>query len=367
MVRSDKPNPAKHGNRHHVDVAASTGARVRLIQRQTWKVASPLPSDDLFLRKISCKAVRYNFTVSYSDAMVAPAWVGCNRTLAVVVPTLNAAKLWRVFQEGLRQQGLKPQQILIVDSSSTDGTLELARSAGYRVLSIARSEFNHGGTRQVAAELLQPVDILVYLTQDAILANNDAIVRLVGSFEDPSIGAAFGRQLPRVGAGPIESHARNFNYPPESRVGTLAERDALGFKAIFFSNSFGAYRRTALEQAGGFPRESNFGEDTVVAARLLQNGWSIAYVAEAQVYHSHAHSFGEEFQRYYRIGRLHGTEPWLLRDFGKASGEGRRFAISEIQYLFRHAPWLIPEAVLRTGLKYLGYKRGRVSVEQPPS
>jgi rhamnosyltransferase len=97
----------------------------------------------------------------------------------------------------------------------------------------------------------------------------------------------------------------------------------------------------------------------VVAARLLQSGWRIAYVAEARVYHSHAYSCREEFQRYYRIGQLHGNEPWLLRDFGKASGEGQRFAISEIRYIFRRAPWLIPEAMLRSGLKYLGYRRGK--------
>ena len=293
--------------------------------------------------------------------MVASASVDCNRTLGVVVPTLNAAGLWCEFQEGLRRQRLEPQQVLIVDSSSTDGTRELAQSAGYRVLSIARSEFDHGGTRQAAADLLQTANILVYLTQDAILANEDAIVQLSRPFEDPSIGAAFGRQLPRVGAGPIEAHARNFNYPAESRVRSLADRDTVGFKAIFFSNSFGAYRRTALEQVGGFPTGSNFGEDTVVAARLLKNGWRIAYVAEARAYHSHAHGFRDEFERYCRIGRLHGSESWLLRDYGRASGEGRRFAVSEIQYLFRHAPWLIPESVLRTGLKYLGYRRGRAS------
>jgi rhamnosyltransferase len=297
--------------------------------------------------------------VSCSETTLAPVPAGCKHTLAVVVPTLNAAKLWSAFHKGLRRQGLDPQQILVIDSSSSDGTPDLARAAGYRVVSIPRSEFNHGRTRQCAAELLQPVDILVYLTQDAILASDDAIVQLVRRFEDPSIGAGFGRQLPRLGANPIEAHARLFNYPAVSTVRSRESLAALGFKAIFFSNSFGAYRRLALEQAGGFPKESNFGEDTVVAARLLQGGWRIAYVAEAQAYHSHAYSYREEYQRYYRIGRLHGNEPWLLRDFGRASSEGRKFAVSEVRYLSRRAPWLIPEAMLRTVLKGLGYKRGR--------
>lgn len=258
----------------------------------------------------------------------------------------------------LTAQTLQPSEILVLDSSSTDSTADLAKQDGCRVVTIPRSEFRHGGTRQQAAEMASGADVLVYLTQDSILADENSLARLTASFEDASVGAAYGRQLPRQGANPIEAHARLFNYPPASAIRSLDDRATLGFKTIFFSNSLGAYRRTALQQAGGFPRESDFGEDTVVAARLLQSGWRIAYVADAQAYHSHAHTCREEFQRYYKIGRLHGSEQWLVRNFGVASEQGRRFAISEIQYLFRQAPWLIPEAMLRTGLKYLGYKRG---------
>jgi len=279
--------------------------------------------------------------------------------VCLCIPTLNSANTWGKFVYALQAQTLQPTEVLVLDSSSTDSTAELAKRAGCRVVTIPREEFRHGGTRQHAAELTSGAEVLVYLTQDAILADANALGRLVAAFEDASVGAAYGRQLPRPGANPIEAHARLFNYPPVSAVRSLESKAALGFKAIFFSNSFGAYRRTALEQAGGFPRESNFGEDTVVAARLLQSGWRIAYVAEAQAYHSHAYSCHEEFRRYCRIGQLHGSETWLLRDFGNASGEGRRFAISEIRYLSGRAPWLIPEAMLRTGLKYLGYKRGR--------
>jgi rhamnosyltransferase len=277
----------------------------------------------------------------------------------ICIPTLNAGNIWSEFVYALKAQTLCPSSVLVLDSSSTDGTADMARRDGCRVVTVSRAEFRHGGTRQHAAELASGADLLVYLTQDSILADTNSLARLVGAFEDASVGAAYGRQLPRPGANPIEAHARLFNYPPVSAIRSCESAAAMGFKAIFFSNSFGAYRRIALEQAGGFPREANFGEDTVVAARLLQGGWRIAYVADAQAYHSHAYSYREEFRRYYRIGQLHGSEPWLLRDFGKASVEGRRFAISEIQYLSRHAPWLIPEAILRSGLKYLGYKRGR--------
>ena len=278
--------------------------------------------------------------------------------ICLCIPTLDASSTWVGLVRALRTQRLYPSEVLVLDSSSTDGTADLAKRDGCRVVTIPREEFSHGGTRQHAAKLASGADILVYLTQDSILADANALARLIAAFEDPSVGAAYGRQLPRPGANPIEAHARLFNYPPASAIRSQENTAKLGFKAIFFSNSFGAYRKTALEQAGGFPGKLNFGEDTVVAARLLQHQWKIAYVAEAQAYHSHAYSCREEFQRYYRIGQLHASEPWLVCDFGKPSGEGSRFVVSEMKYLCRHAPWLIPEASIRTGLKYLGYKCG---------
>ncbi len=128
---------------------------------------------------------------------------------------------------------------------------------------------------------------------------------------------------------------------------------------MFFSNSFGAYRRIALQQVGGFPRDVSFGEDTVVAGHLLSRGWKIAYVAEAKVFHSHGYSCAEEMKRYVSIGELHRRESWILRHFGEASRAGLDFTASEIEFLAERAPALIPEAIIRTGLKYVGYKLGR--------
>lgn len=280
-------------------------------------------------------------------------------SVAVVIPTLNAAKLWPAFYAALKAQALEPAQVLIVDSSSSDGTPTLADAAGYRVVSMARKEFNHGGTRQMAANLLPNAEILVFLTQDAVLAQPAALSNLVALMRDPEVGAAYGRQLPRRGATPIEAHARLFNYPPVSDFRSLSSRERLGFKAIFISNSFAAYRRAALMGVGGFPSDVIFGEDTILAAKLLIANWKIAYVADAQVYHSHTYTWTQEFKRYFDIGVLHSREAWLLQNFGQARSEGRRFVLSEMKYLILRYWWLIPSALIRTGLKLLGYRLGR--------
>lgn len=278
----------------------------------------------------------------------------------VCIPTLNAREIWPDFSAALKSQTATPEEIIVIDSESCDGTAELAKDDGFRVVKISRKEFRHGATRQLAAEMAATADVIVYLTQDAILANDHALADLLRAFDKPEVGAAYGRQLPRKGATPIETHARLFNYPCVSHLRSAQDIESYGFKAIFFSNSFGAYRRRALQAVGGFPMAVNFGEDTFVTARLISEGWQIAYVAEAQVFHSHDYSCGEELLRYVSVGALHAEHPWLLREFGEAHGEGLRFVKSEIVLLAKSAPYLIPSAILRTVCKYLGYRIGRV-------
>jgi rhamnosyltransferase len=281
-----------------------------------------------------------------------------NMKFTVCIPTLNAREVWRDFAFALKEQTAEPWEVIVIDSESEDGTAELAAQDGFRVVEIARRDFRHGGTRQLAAEMAAGSDVLVYLTQDALLAGRDALSVLLRAFEDPEVGAAYGRQLPRKEAGPIEAHARLFNYPPMSTVRSASSIQALGLKTIFFSDSFGAYRRSALQAAGGFPLDANFGEDTVVAGRLVLKGWKIAYVAEAEVFHSHEHSLRQEFDRYRLIGELHAEHSWMLDRFGGASGEGFRYLRSKLRFLAHSAPYLIPSAVVRDACKYLGYKMG---------
>lgn len=284
--------------------------------------------------------------------------------IRVVVPTLNAAKDWPVFSAALREN-IAPANVLIIDSSSADGTGELAMANGFRLRVIARADFNHGATRQLGVEFFADADILVFLTQDAELASRDAIAQLCSAFADPTVGAAYGRQLPRRAAGAIEAHARLFNYPATSEVRSLESRDTLGFKSLFFSDSFGAYRRSALQAVGGFPGDVIFGEDTVTVAKLLISGWKVAYVADAAVYHSHAYRMSQEFSRYFDIGVLHSQTAASLAPFGTVGGEGKKFVQSEMRFLRERDAKALVSAFIRSGLKLLGYRLGRIERHIP--
>jgi rhamnosyltransferase len=278
--------------------------------------------------------------------------------VALIIPTLNASRNWQPLEEGIRRQSHAPDQVVVIDSSSDDDTVARAKSAGFAVVQTNRAEFSHGGTRQAAAQCIPNADILIYLTQDSIPHGTDSFRNIVSAFQDSSIGAAFGRQIPHAKATAIETHARLFNYPSISFVRSLDSRAMLGFKSIFFSNAFGAYRRHALMEIGGFSPDVDFGEDTLAIAQLHRAGWKTAYVADALVEHSHGYSMWAEFRRYVQIGTLHRREHWLIEQFGTAAGEGRRFVVSEMKYLWKHSPIEIPSALMRSLVKYMAYRVG---------
>ena len=285
--------------------------------------------------------------------------------VAVVVPVRNGGEVWRRAATAIHQQRRRPDRVLVMDTESTDGSDAIAQACGFELRRILARDFDHGGTRRLAAELCSDCEVLVYLTHDAVLADAQSLGRLLRAFEDPQVAVAYGRQLARPDAGPIEAHARLFNYPLTSARRTLADAARLGLKAAFSSDSFCAYRRDALERVGNFPVRAIGSEDMVVAARVLQGGMAVAYIGDACVFHSHADTAMQELRRYFDIGVLHAQEPWLLRELGRPEGEGLRFVLSEIRYLLHRGPWLLPAAIMRTVGKLVGYRLGRAHARLP--
>lgn len=288
-----------------------------------------------------------------------------NYTLCI--PTYNAQKYIDQLVFCLHEIEMLFDRILIIDSSSSDGSPERLREQGYEVISIPSSEFDHGGTRQLGIEMLPECDIVIFLTQDAVLTSPKSITNLVVAFDDPSVAIAYGRQLPRLGAGPIEAHARLFGYPAKSRIKSKESIPEIGLRAAVVSNSFAAYRRSTLLELGGFPKGTLFGEDTLTGAKAILAGYKIAYVGDAEVYHSHDYSLLQEFRRYFDNGAFYSREKWILETFGAAEGSGKAYVLSEMRYLFRRAPWLLPISAVTVFVKYLGYRIGSMESRIPAS
>ncbi len=283
---------------------------------------------------------------------------------SVCVPTYNPGCMWHAWLEAFKTQTVKPCSALIIDSSSTDGSVKQSINYGFNVLTISKNDFDHGKTRQFSVNKSK-ADVIVFFTQDAVLVNDDSVQKILNPFKDDSVALVYGRQLPNKNALQIEAHARCYNYPNKSVCRSIEDKTIYGLKTAFVSNSFSAYRISALNDIGGFPEDVIFGEDMYVATKLLLAGHKIAYAADACVYHSHAYTFIEEFKRYFDMGVFHAREPWIREELGGAEGEGFKFIFSELKHLMKHAFWLIPESMLRTLLRYTGFRLGLVEKRLP--
>jgi rhamnosyltransferase len=287
--------------------------------------------------------------------------------VSLYIPTLNAGTNWIEVLESIKIQTLGLARKVIIDSGSIDNTIALAKQYGFDVIQINSKDFNHGKTRQQLVDLFNDVDICVFLTQDAILASADSVKNIVEAFNDPVVGIAYGRQLPHKNAKPLETHARLFNYPNSPEVVSIADVSTKGFKVFFCSNSFSAYRRSALLSVGGFPADSIMGEDAIVAAKMLQQGFKKAYVTDATAYHSHTYTLSEEFKRYFDTRVFHEQNTWLIESYGRPTGEGLKFVKSEIKYIVKNDPKYLAKSIASLGAKWLGYKLGKHYNKMPLS
>lgn len=278
--------------------------------------------------------------------------------LQVIIPIYHPDDKFIELLNMLKKQSIPDIPVLIIDSGSDKEWCKAAQGLNWQLKDIDSKDFNHGGTRQMGIDMCPGKDIIVFLTQDAILADEYSIENLVRAFDDIGVGCAYGRQLPHKDANVFASFARLHNYPAQSYVRSYEDRNVYGMKTAFLSNSFAAYRRTAMEKVGGFPSNVILSEDMYVAAKMLMSGWKVSYVAEAKVYHSHNYTIWQEFKRYFDIGVFHARESWIRENIGEAEGNGKDFIYGEFKFLIKDNCLLLPEMMFRDVMKFIGYKLG---------
>jgi len=282
--------------------------------------------------------------------------------VGVVIPTYRARKELPFVLPFLFASPLKPT-ILIIDSSSTDGTVDYAKEMGCVTLVIPKEEFNHGLTREKARRHIE-AEIAVFLTQDARPLDQSLLEKLVEPIVQGKASIAYARQVPKEGAGIFEAFLREFNYPDVSHLRGLKEARRYGATTFFCSNSCSAFSTKALDEVGGFPRVL-IGEDTAVTAKLLHKSHKIAYVAEAVVRHSHAYSLKQEFQHYFDTSVARREYASLIDLGGSDAARGLLFAKGLIKKVVRKKPYLLPYTLLHITAKWLGFAMGRLAHALP--
>lgn len=217
---------------------------------------------------------------------------------AVVIRCRDEARwLGRVLDSTLQQS--VSAELIIVDSGSRDGSVEIARSRGVHVHEIPPQSFTFGRALNIGFALTT-APLIVSLSAHALPADGRWLERLIAPFEDPDVVATYGRQLPHADVDPFRRRQILDYWGSEPRV------DAAG--GVRLSNANGAVRRKAWE-GQHWDETLSASEDRLWGEGQVKLGRRIVYVPEAAVYHSHTEGARAVYRRR-RAEALHsGIEP----------------------------------------------------------
>jgi rhamnosyltransferase len=230
--------------------------------------------------------------------------------ITVFIPTYNGEKYLAECIEAIIHQKLPEDyklELLITDSGSRDGTLDILRTyanAGHLVFDeIPNSEFSHGGTRARAAERAKG-DYILFLSQDATPSHYRWIINMVEPFFiSEKVGCVFGRQVPRPHSVPtikreVAGVFGGLGAPDAlilHREKSLVDGEAVNPLNSFFSDVNSAIRK-GLVSIVPF-RHVSYAEDQALAQDMQNAGYIKAYAPQGSVWHSNEYTAKEYYHR----------------------------------------------------------------------
>lgn len=208
---------------------------------------------------------------------------------SILIRSFNEEKHLGRLLKAIEGQSLKDVEIILVDSGSTDATLAIAARHLVRVLHIQPEEFTFGrslniGMRAAKAEYVVLASAHVYPLQ------TDWLEKLLAPLDDPEVALSYGKQ--RGGEGSKFSEDRHFKR-------WFPEKSDLEQAHAFCNNANAALKRSLWEQ-NPFDESLTGLEDIAWASWAKEQGYRIAYVAEAGVAHLHDESARQIVNRHRR-------------------------------------------------------------------
>lgn len=281
---------------------------------------------------------------------------------SVVIPVLNAARWLPDLLQALHRQTPPSRETILVDSGSTDRTVDIASAWGtVRVLRLDR--FSHGYARNAGAQAATGRWV-VFLSQDALPQNEHWLERLLAPFTDPQVAATYSRQVPRPDASPMERFFLHTHFPPGDRIRRVkVPGRPLGLADVFFSNVSAAVRRQCLLEHP-FDESLIMSEDQQLSRDLLEAGYAVVYVPDSLVVHSHRYSLAQCFRRYFdSLYSL--TCIFPHHDLRQSVSMGAGYWWREARYVARHAPLWLPYYALYSMAKAAGVLAGHAAERLP--
>jgi rhamnosyltransferase len=210
-------------------------------------------------------------------------------SIGVVIRCLNEERHIGRLLAGLERQTCRPDQIVVVDSGSTDATLDIVSRYTSDIAHIKKDEFSFGRALNIGCEAAS-TDLLVFVSAHVYPIYDSYLERLTTPFADPEVVLTYGRQVGDHRTKYSESRIMLKWFPATS----IPRQDH-----PFCNNANAAIRRSAwLEQH--YDEELTGLEDIAWAKSAQQRGHAISYVAEAPVVHVHEEAWKQTLNRYRR-------------------------------------------------------------------
>lgn len=215
-------------------------------------------------------------------------------SVSVVIRCYNEAEHIGRLLSGIQQQTLQPVEVIVVDSGSTDATVEIARRFDTRIISITPDQFTFGRALNIGCAAASG-DLLVFASAHVYPIYNDWLEEMVRPFNDESVALTYGKQQ--------GDHRTRFSehqvfakwFPSQS----VARQDN-----PFCNNANAAVRRSVWQDLP-YDEALTGLEDMDWARKAMALGYHLSYVAEAPVAHVHKERFAQVKNRYRREAIAH--------------------------------------------------------------
>jgi len=214
-----------------------------------------------------------------------------NVTISVVIPVKNAGADFRHLLSVITdQKGFKDVEIVVVDSGSTDRSLEISEEFGAKIIQILPDEFSHSYARNLAAEHASG-DYLLFTVQDALLPSDSWLHELFSVIKKNDVVAVSCVEFPREDADlfyralswnhnkfmEVDKQDRIMSKPDDENHITLRKNGQLSNVACLISrDAFMKYKF-----------RGDYAEDLDLGVRLIKDGYKLALLSSTRIIHSH--------------------------------------------------------------------------------
>ena len=284
---------------------------------------------------------------------------GTKLDVSIICPIYNGEKyIEDLYRNIKKQKFVNISEIKFILTESKDSSEDILKRLKIDYEKILPNEFSHSLVREKAAFEANG-EILVFITQDIKIENENWLYELVKDIESKQCDSAFSRQI-AYDNHTIEKYTREINYPVESRIVSKDDIEELGLMTFFFSDASSAILKDTFLKLNGYDGKNlPTNEDMYFAYKLIMNGRKIKYASNSIVVHSHELSFKDTFKRYRDIGKFFKENSYINR----YSANERRLDV--FMYIIKRLKkekklYFLPKVFMNFVARFIGMKIGKL-------